>query len=159
MARERQNDQLSFVSLAWLPTPRSPPPVHKHSFAQPLNTLQSIAKYPSLSHSSLQSSYIKNEKPLGCKTGVLSINENWPQPQRQLTRQIVQPSPKWSSPTLENPYVAPRECSSRKSDHNTGLMATHLRDWAFSALGYFYWDSFENWNPIPAAKEDRRAIF
>ena len=33
-----------------------------------------------------------------------------------------------------------------------GLIATHIRDWTFSAIGYLYEDTLENWDSIPAAK-------
>lgn len=36
--------------------------------------------------------------------------------------------------------------------------ATHPRDWAFNATGYLYWSSPENWEPIPAAKQDSNAV-
>lgn len=31
-------------------------------------------------------------------------------------------------------------------------------DWAFNTTGYRYWDSLENWDPIPATKQDAREV-
>jgi len=31
-------------------------------------------------------------------------------------------------------------------------------DWAFNATGYLYWNSLENWDPIPVEKRDSRAV-
>ncbi|KAJ2990179.1 hypothetical protein NUW58_g3084 [Xylaria curta] len=37
-------------------------------------------------------------------------------------------------------------------------IVTDRGDWAFNATGYRYWDSLESWDPIPAAKQDSRAV-
>ncbi|RDL33868.1 Uncharacterized protein BP5553_08236 [Venustampulla echinocandica] len=37
-------------------------------------------------------------------------------------------------------------------------IVTDKGDWAFNATGYLYWDSMENWDPIPEAKRDTRAV-
>ncbi|OAA65368.1 hypothetical protein SPI_02155 [Niveomyces insectorum RCEF 264] len=37
-------------------------------------------------------------------------------------------------------------------------LVTKPGDWAFNATGYLYWDSLENWDPIPADKRDSRAV-
>jgi hypothetical protein len=36
--------------------------------------------------------------------------------------------------------------------------ATHPGDWAFNATGYLHWSSLEDWEPIPAAKQDSSAV-
>jgi len=37
-------------------------------------------------------------------------------------------------------------------------IATKPGDWAFNVTGYVHWNSLENWDPIPAAKRDTRAV-
>ncbi|KAI0531752.1 hypothetical protein GGR58DRAFT_216654 [Xylaria digitata] len=37
-------------------------------------------------------------------------------------------------------------------------IVTDRGDWAFNATGYRYWDSLENWDPIPADKQDSREV-
>ncbi|KAI1419774.1 hypothetical protein F5Y12DRAFT_792769 [Xylaria sp. FL1777] len=37
-------------------------------------------------------------------------------------------------------------------------IVTDRGDWAFNATGYLYWDSLENWDPIPAEKQDSREV-
>ncbi|KAI0906087.1 hypothetical protein F4823DRAFT_608571 [Ustulina deusta] len=37
-------------------------------------------------------------------------------------------------------------------------IVTDRGDWAFNATGYRYWDSLENWDPIPAEKQDSREV-
>ncbi|TGJ88502.1 hypothetical protein E0Z10_g254 [Xylaria hypoxylon] len=37
-------------------------------------------------------------------------------------------------------------------------IVTDRGDWAFNATGYQYWDSLENWDPIPADKQDSREV-
>jgi hypothetical protein len=37
-------------------------------------------------------------------------------------------------------------------------IATHPGDWAFNATGYLHSSSLENWEPIPAVKQDSRAV-
>jgi hypothetical protein len=37
-------------------------------------------------------------------------------------------------------------------------VVTDRGDWAFNATGYRYWDSLENWDPIPTEKQDSRAV-
>ncbi|KAI1263554.1 hypothetical protein F5Y18DRAFT_418210 [Xylariaceae sp. FL1019] len=45
------------------------------------------------------------------------------------------------------------------SDNKVALMesiVTDRGDWAFNATGYLYWDSLEEWTPIPTEKQDSR---
>ncbi|KAI0143173.1 hypothetical protein GGR57DRAFT_368002 [Xylariaceae sp. FL1272] len=47
------------------------------------------------------------------------------------------------------------------SDHKVSLMesiVTDRGDWAFNATGYLYWDSLEDWAPIPKEKQDSRDV-
>ncbi|KAI0423682.1 hypothetical protein F5Y09DRAFT_354989 [Xylaria sp. FL1042] len=37
-------------------------------------------------------------------------------------------------------------------------IVTDRGDWAFNATGYLYWDSLENWDPIPPEKQDSREV-
>ncbi|KAI1360153.1 hypothetical protein F5Y08DRAFT_318012 [Xylaria arbuscula] len=37
-------------------------------------------------------------------------------------------------------------------------VVTDRGDWAFNATGYKYWDSLENWDPIPTEKQDSREV-
>ncbi|KAI1751606.1 hypothetical protein F4782DRAFT_504576 [Xylaria castorea] len=37
-------------------------------------------------------------------------------------------------------------------------IVTDRGDWAFNATGYRYWNSLENWDPIPADKQDSREV-
>ncbi|KAK4239503.1 hypothetical protein C8A03DRAFT_42906 [Achaetomium macrosporum] len=37
-------------------------------------------------------------------------------------------------------------------------IATKPGDWAFNATGYLHWNSLENWDPIPSAPRDTRAV-
>lgn len=37
-------------------------------------------------------------------------------------------------------------------------IVTDEGDWAFNATGYSYWNSFENWDPIPLSKRDTREV-
>ncbi|KAI8625524.1 hypothetical protein F5Y19DRAFT_449804, partial [Xylariaceae sp. FL1651] len=37
-------------------------------------------------------------------------------------------------------------------------IVTDRGDWAFNATGYSYWNSLENWNPIPKEKQDSREV-
>ncbi|KAI1383949.1 uncharacterized protein F4822DRAFT_433901 [Hypoxylon trugodes] len=37
-------------------------------------------------------------------------------------------------------------------------IVTDKGDWAFNATGYLYWDSLENWDPIPEDKRDSREV-
>ncbi|KAI3317851.1 hypothetical protein HD806DRAFT_526817 [Xylariaceae sp. AK1471] len=37
-------------------------------------------------------------------------------------------------------------------------IVTDRGDWAFNATGYRYWDSLENWDPIPPEKQDPRDV-
>jgi hypothetical protein len=37
-------------------------------------------------------------------------------------------------------------------------IVTDAGDWAFNATGYLYWDSKEDWSPIPESKRDTRAV-
>ncbi|KAI1100831.1 hypothetical protein F4804DRAFT_317847 [Jackrogersella minutella] len=46
-------------------------------------------------------------------------------------------------------------------DNKISLMEsimTDAGDWAFNATGYLYWDSLENWDPIPEDKRDSREV-
>ncbi|KAI2463492.1 hypothetical protein F4781DRAFT_118904 [Annulohypoxylon bovei var. microspora] len=46
-------------------------------------------------------------------------------------------------------------------DNKISLMesiVTDVGDWAFNATGYLYWDSLENWDPIPEEKRDSREV-
>ena len=47
------------------------------------------------------------------------------------------------------------------TDHKATLIesiVTDKGDWAFNATGYLYWNSLENWDPIPKEKRDSRAV-
>ncbi|KAI0377595.1 hypothetical protein F5Y04DRAFT_291669 [Hypomontagnella monticulosa] len=47
------------------------------------------------------------------------------------------------------------------SDNKISLMEsiiTDRGDWAFNATGYLYWNSLENWDPIPEDKRDSREV-
>ncbi|OTA89063.1 hypothetical protein M434DRAFT_398784 [Hypoxylon sp. CO27-5] len=47
------------------------------------------------------------------------------------------------------------------SDNKISLMesiVTDAGDWAFNATGYLYWNSLENWDPIPEDKRDSREV-
>ncbi|TRX89455.1 hypothetical protein FHL15_009624 [Xylaria flabelliformis] len=37
-------------------------------------------------------------------------------------------------------------------------VVTDRGDWAFNATGYSYWNSLENWDPIPGDKQDTREV-
>ncbi|KAI5855112.1 hypothetical protein GGS23DRAFT_444740 [Durotheca rogersii] len=37
-------------------------------------------------------------------------------------------------------------------------IVTDAGDWAFNATGYLYWNSLENWDPIPEDEQDSRAV-
>ncbi|KAI1313183.1 hypothetical protein F5Y03DRAFT_338344 [Xylaria venustula] len=37
-------------------------------------------------------------------------------------------------------------------------IVTDRGDWAFNATGYLYWDSLENWDPIPPERQDSREV-
>lgn len=37
-------------------------------------------------------------------------------------------------------------------------VVTKPGDWAFNGTGYLYWDLIENWDPIPTADQDSRAV-
>ncbi|KAI1413081.1 hypothetical protein F5Y13DRAFT_198837 [Hypoxylon sp. FL1857] len=37
-------------------------------------------------------------------------------------------------------------------------IVTDAGDWAFNATGYLYWNSLENWDPIPEDKRDSREV-
>lgn len=37
-------------------------------------------------------------------------------------------------------------------------IVTDAGDWLFNATGYLYWNSIENWDPIPPEKQDTRAV-
>ncbi|KAI0965281.1 hypothetical protein F4678DRAFT_453309 [Xylaria arbuscula] len=37
-------------------------------------------------------------------------------------------------------------------------VVTDRGDWAFNATGYLYWDSLENWDPIPPERQDSREV-
>ncbi|KAI4859991.1 hypothetical protein F4820DRAFT_466187 [Hypoxylon rubiginosum] len=47
------------------------------------------------------------------------------------------------------------------NDHKISLIesiVTDDGDWAFNATGYLYWNSLENWDPIPEDKRDAREV-
>ncbi|KAI1371883.1 hypothetical protein F4677DRAFT_456938 [Hypoxylon crocopeplum] len=47
------------------------------------------------------------------------------------------------------------------SENKISLMesiVTDAGDWAFNATGYLYWDSLENWDPIPEDRRDTREV-
>ncbi|KAI1404386.1 hypothetical protein F4819DRAFT_494882 [Hypoxylon fuscum] len=47
------------------------------------------------------------------------------------------------------------------SDHmisSVESIVTDRGDWAFNATGYLYWNSLENWDPIPEDKRDTREV-
>lgn len=37
-------------------------------------------------------------------------------------------------------------------------IVTDQGDWLFNATGYLYWNSIENWDPIPVEQQDTRAV-
>jgi len=54
-----------------------------------------------------------------------------------------------SSPTSSNSSIKASKIESIITDRG---------DWAFNATGYRYWNSLENWDPIPAEKQDSREV-
>ncbi|KAE8450814.1 hypothetical protein EG329_005727 [Mollisiaceae sp. DMI_Dod_QoI] len=103
--------------------------------------------------------YTENEKPVNIKTGVLTqsmkIDHNRSIHDTTLcatfTELIV------TNPA--HPYVIATRMLFNDSKVTTmeSLVST-TGDWAFNATGYLYWDSTENWDPIPADKRDSRAV-
>ncbi|PMD38497.1 hypothetical protein L207DRAFT_492333 [Hyaloscypha variabilis F] len=104
-------------------------------------------------------SYIESEKPVSIRTGVLS------QPMKIDHNRSIHDTTNCATFTElivtnpSKPYViGTRMLFTGNQITTIESIATHPGDWAFNATGYLYWDSLENWDPIPAAKQDSRAV-
>jgi hypothetical protein len=107
----------------------------------------------------MNASYIESEKPVSIRTGVLS------QPMKIDHNRSIHDTTNCATfaelivANPAKPYViGTRMLFTRNQITTIESIATHPGDWAFNATGYLYWDSLENWDPIPVAKQDTRAV-
>lgn len=65
-----------------------------------------------------------------------------------------------SAATNKHPYVIHTRMmfSSDNEIASIQSVVTDAGDWAFNATGHLYWNKKENWDPIPEAKRDTRAV-
>jgi hypothetical protein len=104
-------------------------------------------------------SYIEREKPVSIKTGLLS------QPMKIDRNSSIHDTTNCATFTeliVTNPakpyVIVTRMLFTGNQITTIESIATHPGDWSFNATGYIYWESLENWDPIPAAKQDTRAV-
>jgi hypothetical protein len=100
-------------------------------------------------------SYIESEKAVNIKTGVLS------QPMKIDHNRSIHDTKNCATFTgliATNYVIRTRMLFTSIQITTIESIATHPGDWAFNATGYLYWQSFENWDPIPAVKQDTRAV-
>jgi hypothetical protein len=103
--------------------------------------------------------YTENEKPLAISKGVLAqplkIDQNLSIHDTTLCRtftQLIVTDPK-------HPYViGTRMVFTDNKATTIESIVTDAGDWAFNATGYLHWNSLETWSPIPANKQDSRAV-
>lgn len=130
------------------------------SATQKYITAQASGQYSALSPLSSSTIYTENEIPTNPQTGILST---------PLTidhaRSIHDPVLCGSFTELivakaSHPYVIGTRMLFRENGTASLVesIVTDDGDWAFNATGYLYWDSFENWDPIPPSKRDSRAV-
>lgn len=108
---------------------------------------------------STNASYIESEKPASIRTGVLS------QPMKIDHNRSIHDTTNCATFTElivtdpAKPYViGTRMLFTGNQITTIESIATHPGDWAFNATGYLHWNSLESWDPIPAAKQDSRAV-
>jgi len=109
--------------------------------------------------------YTENDQPASLKTGILAtplkidhnITLHDPTLCAAFTEAIVTDS--------THPYVLGTRIVFGLTNGSGNNLITQIEslvtkpgDWLFNATGYLYWNSFEDWTPIPLAKQDSRAV-
>ncbi|KAF2191886.1 hypothetical protein K469DRAFT_555905 [Zopfia rhizophila CBS 207.26] len=103
--------------------------------------------------------YVENDRPVNIKTGILSqplkldYNRSIHDPVLCNTfTEIIVTDPK-------HPYVIGTRMESDGSKiTKIESLVTDEGDWLFNATGYAYYNSLENWEPIPEGQRDSRAV-
>jgi hypothetical protein len=122
-------------------------------------TAQTNGQSSSLTAIAPNVTYTENEEKVDLKTGLLSqplkIDHNRTIFDTTLCATFTELIVAKSS----HPYVIGTRMLF--TDHKATLIesiVTDQGDWAFNATGYLYWNSLENWAPIPKEKRDSRAV-
>lgn len=104
-------------------------------------------------------SYAENDTPMDIKKGVLSQAVTVDFNRSLLDTTQCATFTEISAATNKHPYVIhTRMLFTGDKITKIESAVTDAGDWVFNATGQLYWTKLENWDPIPEAKRDTRAV-